>query len=970
MKEIFDEVSRDSDGYSITSISDLSPGDHLCCIYEKESEHRSVLTSYVRQGLEADQKVIYIADGGTAEEVLDYLRDVDFLPEPYLSKDQLELLTAEETYLRSETFDPDFMIELLEEETEKAKEEGYSALRVTGEMTWALRDLPGSDRLIEYETKLNDFFPHNKALGLCQYDETRFDPEILLEVLRTHPIAVVGDEVYDNFHYISPEEKLSGKSAQAEFDAWKEGLKKSKERKHELRHLNSLLKSIRNVNRIIAKADDVDGLMEEAGASLLDTRDYQGVSIALLDEGSDRIVPRFQFGDHSFTEAFSISPSGEGEAPPCVEEVVRTGEIKEVTQVNDCAGCSFGEAVQGTTALAVPFMREEVIGVLHVWLAQDEIPAEEKELLKEVAGDLSFSWEKLKTEEELRRSHERFRNIVQGSPYPMMVHAEDGEVLSVNKVWTDITGYQESEIPMIEDWTRKAFGEDRWNARSDIAELYDLDDRHDEGEYEVTTRSGETRIWDFSSAPLGRLPDGRRLVLSVAHDITERKELEQRNEMVSSTLDQAAMGIYWITPGGEIEYANKIVEGKLGYSREGLVGKRVSDINPKFDRSDRKEHWNRIKEEGELKHETVHKRKDGTEFPVEVTSYYVKHEGREYEFAFVKDITERKRSQKRLRRYKKIVEQLNEPVMLQDREGNYLLVNEAVAEYSGLTREELIGKDESAFMDESTSERIREIKDRVLESEEAREYTISPDLSTKGKRHFKTTRFPFYDESGELIGTGAICLDITEKQEAKEELEESESMLRQSFIELAETTSRVLGVRDPYTQAHERRVAELAREVGERMDLDDDALLGLYLGGVLHDIGKIAIPETILTKPGELKDVEWKLIKSHPKVGYDQILEDTNFPWPVAEMTLHHHERLDGSGYPDGLEGDELSLEVRILGAVDVVEAMSTRRPYREARTKEKTLSVIKEGKGEKFDPEVVDVLVEMIEEGVIDFEE
>lgn len=207
----------------------------------------------------------------------------------------------------------------------------------------------------------------------------------------------------------------------------------------------------------------------------------------------------------------------------------------------------------------------------------------------------------------------------------------------------------------------------------------------------------------------------------------------------------------------------------------------------------------------------------------------------------------------------------------------------------------------------------------------------------------------------------ASIVDITEEKNY-------ERKLRRSFLQLAETTSRVLGVRDPYTQEHELRVGELAREVGRRKGLDKDTLFSLYLGGVLHDIGKIAVPETILTKPGELKDVEWNMIKSHPSVGYDQILEDTDFPWPVAEMTLHHHERLDGSGYPDGLEGDELTTEVRILAAVDVVEAMSTRRPYRAARSKERTLEVIKDGKGDKFDPEVVDILVEMIKEGEVEF--
>lgn len=204
--------------------------------------------------------------------------------------------------------------------------------------------------------------------------------------------------------------------------------------------------------------------------------------------------------------------------------------------------------------------------------------------------------------------------------------------------------------------------------------------------------------------------------------------------------------------------------------------------------------------------------------------------------------------------------------------------------------------------------------------------------------------------------------DVTEKGKI-------ETRLRQSFVELAETISRVIGVHDPYTQQHEQRVAKLAREVGKRLDLDEDRLFSLYLGGVLHDVGKIAVPETILTKPGELTEIEWDMIKSHPEVGYDQILKDTDFPGPVAKMTLHHHERLDGSGYPDGLKGDQLSLEVRILGAVDVVAAMSACRPYRQARKKEEVLEEISKGKGTKFDPEVVDILLDMIEEGMVQFQ-
>jgi len=137
----------------------------------------------------------------------------------------------------------------------------------------------------------------------------------------------------------------------------------------------------------------------------------------------------------------------------------------------------------------------------------------------------------------------------------------------------------------------------------------------------------------------------------------------------------------------------------------------------------------------------------------------------------------------------------------------------------------------------------------------------------------------------------------------------------------------------------------------------------LYLNGLLHDIGKISIPTSILTKPGELSEEEWALIRAHTKQGYN-ILKDANLPWPVAEVALQHHERLDGSGYPDGITGDKLSLEVSILAVCDVVEAMSSHRPYRPARTTTDILKELKNGRGTKYDVSVVDVMLPMIESG------
>ena len=219
-KPVHEELER--------KVRNLESGDHLCCIYEGKEEHQAVLTPFLRQGLEGDEKVFYIVDARTGGEVLSYLRQDGLEVEPYLESGQLAILTADQSYLREGVFDPDGMIFLLKEETRRALKDGYSALRVTGEMTWALKRLAGSERLIEYEAKLNDFFPGSKCLAICQYDRRRFGPEILLDVLATHPIAVIGTEVFENFYYMPPEDFLGPDPAGARLDTWLESLAERK----------------------------------------------------------------------------------------------------------------------------------------------------------------------------------------------------------------------------------------------------------------------------------------------------------------------------------------------------------------------------------------------------------------------------------------------------------------------------------------------------------------------------------------------------------------------------------------------------------------------------------------------------------------------------------------------------------------------------------------------------------------------
>jgi HD-GYP domain-containing protein (c-di-GMP phosphodiesterase class II) len=253
-------------------------------------------------------------------------------------------------------------------------------------------------------------------------------------------------------------------------------------------------------------------------------------------------------------------------------------------------------------------------------------------------------------------------------------------------------------------------------------------------------------------------------------------------------------------------------------------------------------------------------------------------------------------------------------------------------------------------------EYISEQVERILSADEPIPSIVHEIFRKDGKRILIEQYLNFIKRKGTIVGFQESYRNITERNKTAEQL-------KSSFINLVKTVSRVIESCDPYTAGHQQRVAELARLVGENIGLADDLVERLYLNGLLHDIGKISIPTSILTKPGELAEEEWALIRAHTKRGYN-ILKDANLPWPVADVALQHHERLDGSGYPNGITGDKLSLEVSILAVCDVVEAMSSHRPYRPARTTTDILKELKDGRGTKYNVSVVDVMLPMIESG------
>ncbi len=202
-------------------------------------------------------------------------------------------------------------------------------------------------------------------------------------------------------------------------------------------------------------------------------------------------------------------------------------------------------------------------------------------------------------------------------------------------------------------------------------------------------------------------------------------------------------------------------------------------------------------------------------------------------------------------------------------------------------------------------------------------------------------------------------------QQRREESEQTRRALAQSLEQTIEAIAATIEVRDPYTAGHQRRTTDLAEVIAEALGLDEERRRGLHLAGAIHDIGKISIPAEILSRPGRLSDVEFEVIKTHAATGYE-ILKGIDFPWPVAQIVRQHHERLDGSGYPDGLQGDEILLEARILAVADVVEAISSHRPYRAALGLDVALEELRAKRGVLFDPDVVDACLALAEQGCL----
>lgn len=277
------------------------------------------------------------------------------------------------------------------------------------------------------------------------------------------------------------------------------------------------------------------------------------------------------------------------------------------------------------------------------------------------------------------------------------------------------------------------------------------------------------------------------------------------------------------------------------------------------------------------------------------------------------------------------------------------------------SRNELIGKklNEVIQIENPDIQLMKQNKSFNIGHEIIRNYMI-----TKSGRRVPVdfSAAPRKDGRGNFLGIVMVFRDISEQIQSEEKLQKSFNQLRKTMGGIIQAMAQTVETRDPYTAGHQRRVATLSRIIAGELNLQKDIIEGISMTGVIHDLGKISIPAEILSKPGRISNAEFNLIKTHSKVGYD-ILKKIEFPWPVAEIVYQHHERLDGSGHPRGLSGDDIQIQARILAVADVVEAMASHRPYRPAVGIDAALDEISANKGKLYDKDVSEVCIKLFKE-------
>jgi PAS domain S-box-containing protein/putative nucleotidyltransferase with HDIG domain len=328
---------------------------------------------------------------------------------------------------------------------------------------------------------------------------------------------------------------------------------------------------------------------------------------------------------------------------------------------------------------------------------------------------------------------------------------------------------------------------------------------------------------------------------------------------------------------------------------------------------------------------------------------------------------ERKRAEDELReseeRLRDIMFSIADWVWEVDENGVYTYSSQKGIDLFGESRRDIIGKTPFDFMPPDEAKRVAAIFSEIVANKAPIKDLENWNIRGNGERIcLLTNGVPILDEKGNIKGYRGVDKDITDSKRAEERLKETLENLKNALNTTIQVMVSAVEIRDPYTAGHQIRSADLACAIAAEMGLPKEQVGAIRMAGSIHDIGKLSIPAEILSKPTKLSDLEFSMIKEHARKGFE-MLKDVESPWPLAEIVYQHHERMDGSGYPRNLKGEEICMEARILTVADVVEAMASHRPYRAGLGSEAALNEIQKNRGIFYDDAVADACLRLFRE-------
>jgi PAS domain S-box-containing protein len=731
--------------YHLYNMTDLEPGHHACFIYGTGDEHRAVMTQYLKLGLERGEQVLYIADAHTPGNILKYLQDNGLDVEPNLSSGQLSIISAAEVCFRDGSFDYQRIIDVLWSERGRALAAGYTALRVTIEMTWLLREQKGAKELVEYESRLNRFFPAKKGFGncvaVCQFDRRRFQAEQLLDALSTHPLAIIGREIHDNFYYLIPEKASEHEQSAAL-------LRHNLEKLEERRRAEAQLRGDEARYR---------GIYEQSP-----------IGIALYDSGGKLVV-----ANKACLKIFGVNEAADVGGFNLFNNLDMARNVKE--KLGDSSSVRIETTFDFSRVNFLKLVDTSKSGLVHLDVTVTDLGRGEKSFKGLYLVHLQDVTKRKQAEKMLQKSEDRFRSVIEAASDAIISCDSSDNIISWNSS-AEAMFYYSSDVMIGRPFTSIIAAPYRKTLNGRVKKLLS-NPGPQEVDKPVELAGLRKNGAEFPvEVSLARWRAGSGLFFTaVVRDITERRRAEGELRINKGAMDCSINAIAMVDLKGDITYVNRSFLRMWGYeSHEEILGKEAT----RFWQSPANATRTIISITGKgWVGELLARKKDGSTFSVQLSSSIVTDEtgSKVCVLASFVKIDESRKPDSDLddirERYRALTEYSTDLIFMVNGNGRFLYANQASAGYFLSETGDLAGRNlAEVLQDAEANEMLKNIK-RVLGQDEAMK---AYGNFSRGRLtgYFSTTLAPVRNESGEAVAVLAVAHDISDFKEKETKLQE------------------------------------------------------------------------------------------------------------------------------------------------------------------------------------------------------